>query len=259
VLTNYLNLTSRLLQNPPAPTSLYTTADLSLYINIARGQLAGETRCIRLPLASINTVIGQRNYNFSAINIGTPSANGIQGILHIRRIMYQVGQGYKWMEPRSSPWFDLYYLNNPVPVPGPPKRWAQYGQGASGVGSITGVGAGTMASGNFLIDPIPDYVYGLFCDVVCYPIALAADTDVEAIPYEWTDAVPYYAAYMALLSSQTSARMGDAERYLNYYNMFVQRARNAATPDVNKYLYEQTPDPTALAQMGLPTGKAATQ
>jgi len=259
VLTNYLNITSRLLQNPPAPTTLYTTADLTTYINLARGQLAGEARCIRLPLAPISLVLGQRAYNFSSINIGTPSVNGIQGVIHIRRLMYAVGQGYKWLEPRSSPWFDMYYLNNPVPVPGAPIRWAQYGQGSSGVGSITGVGAGTMASGTFLIDPIPDATYNLFCDVVCYPQALTADTDVEAIPYLWTDAVPYYAAYQALLSAQTSARMADAERYLNYYNMFVQRARTAATPDVNKYLYEQSPDPTMLNQMGLPQGKGAQQ
>jgi hypothetical protein len=109
-----------------------------------------------------------------------------------------------------------------------------------------------MASGSFYVDPIPDAIYTLTCDCVCYPIALAADTDFEALPYLWPDAVPFYAAYYALLSAQTSARMQDGERYFQYYQQFAQRARTAATPDVLRYEYEQVPDPTALNQMALP-------
>ena len=251
MLTSYITRTQRLLQNPGAPTSLYSTSDITDDVNVARGQLAGEAQCIRV-LATIPTVLGQRNYPFSSLSLG--SFQGVQGVIHVRAIRYAVAQGFKWIEPRSWPWFDLYHMNNPVPVPGPPAVWAQYSQGSAGLGSITGEGGGSMASGSFSIDPIPDGIYNLTCDCVCYPIALAADTDFEAIPYLWTDAVPFYAAYYALLSAQTSARMADAERYYQYYTQFVQRARAAATPAVNSYLYEQVPDPTALAQMGLPSG-----
>ena len=251
MLTAYQTQTQRLLQNPGAPTSLYSTTDITSYVNTARGQLAGEARCVRA-LGTISTVIGQRNYNFSGINLGTPSATGVQGVIHVRSIMYAVGQGFKQIQPRSWPWFQFYHLNNPVPVPGSPMVWSQYGQGSAGLGSITGEGSGSMGTGSFYLDPIPDIVYSLTCDCVCYPIALAADTDFEAIPYLWTDAVPFYAAYYALLSAQTSARMADGERYFQYYQQFVQRARTAATPDVLKYEYEQVPDPTALNQMGLP-------
>jgi hypothetical protein len=197
-------------------------------------------------------VPGSRILLFSNFTFDNPA--GIAGVIHVRSVQYFIAQGFKWLEPRSWPWFDLYHLNNPVPVPGPPTVWAQYKQGSAGTGSITGEGGGAMTSGNFWIDPIPDQAYTLYADCVCYPIALAADSDFEAIPYLWTDAVPFYAAYYALLSAQTSARMADAERYYQYYTQFVQRARTAATPDVNSYLYEQVPDPTALAQMGLPSG-----
>jgi len=228
-------------------------------VNTARGQLAGEARCIRVQ-GTISTVVGQRNYLFSAINLGgSPAATGIQGVIHIRSIRYAVGLGFKELQPRAWPWFELYHLNNPVPPSSFPVIWSQYGQGSSGGGGVTNVGSGTMLSGSFYIDPIPDAIYALTCDCVCYPNALATDTDIEAIPYLWTDAVPFYAAYYALLSAQTSARMQDGERYYQYYTQFVQRARSAATPDVLRYEYEQVPDPTALNQMGLPQGRGASQ
>ena len=136
MLSSYLTNTANLLQTPGAPTSLYSTANLTLWVNIARGQLAGESQSIRT-IGTISTVIGQRNYNFSSINIGTASATGIQGIIHIRRVMYAVGSGYQWMRPRNWEWFDLYKLNNPVPPSGPPEVWAQYAQGSQGTASIS--------------------------------------------------------------------------------------------------------------------------
>ncbi len=108
-----------------------------------------------------------------------------------------------------------------------------------------------MSSGSFYLDPPPDLVYTLNCDCVCYPIALAADIDVEAIPYLFTDAVPYFAAYLALLSSQTSARQADAERLFGYYQTFVKRARQASNPSVNRTSYEQSQDPTMMSKLGM--------
>ena len=233
---------------------MYATPDIDSWINQARGQLAGETETIRV-IGTIQTVIGQRNYNFSSISIGTPSATGAQGIIHVRRINYNVASGQKWFTSRAWPYFDYYFLNNPVPVNGPPQQWSQYGQGSSGQGSITGIGGGTMSSGSLFLDPPPDLIYTLNCDCVCYPIALAADSDVEAIPYIFTDAVPYFAAYLALLSSQTSARQADAERMFGYYQTFVKRARQFSNPSVNRGSFEQAVDPTMANKFGLQPAK----
>lgn len=208
-------------------------------------------------IGTIQTVIGQRNYNFSSINIGTPSATGAQGVINVRRIMYAVAQGQKFVRPHQWEWFDLYNMNNPVPVNGPPVDWAQYGQGGSGQGSITGIGTGAMGSGSFYLDPPPDLVYTLNCDCVCYPIALAADTDVEALPYLFTDSVPFFAAYYALLTAQMNARLSDAERMFNYYQTFMQRARQASNASVNRTIYQQAQDPTRITKLGLQ--KAANQ
>lgn len=249
MLATYLTRTNQLLQYPSASPALYPSSDLTGWINEARGQVAGEAECIRV-IGTLAAVIGQRNYNFSAINIGTPSVTGAQGVIHVRRITRNTSGGQQYLYPRSWPWFDLFYLSNgAAPVNGPPVRWSQYGQGSSGVGSITGIGSGTMASGSFYLDPPPDAAYTLTCDCVCYPIALAADTDVEAIPFLWTDAVPYFAAYLALSSSQSGQRIADAQRRLDQYTTFVQRARQFANPSVNRYLYSQSADPVQTAKL----------
>jgi hypothetical protein len=231
----------QLLQNPGAPSSLYVTSDIDSWINSARGQLAGEAECIRR-IGTIQTAVGVNNYSFASLNFTDTS---VAGAISIRRINYVVGQGQKFVRPRPWEWFDQFNLNNPVPSSSFPLTWAQYGQGSAA--GATGSGA----SGSFYIDPPPDQVYTLNCDCVCFPIALINDSTVEAIPYLWTDAVPFFAAYYALLSAQTNARMADAERMFGYYTTFVQRARQFANPSVLRGQYEQSPDPTNAQRLGL--------
>lgn len=250
MLTAYQTDTKNLLQSPGAGTQLYSTTNLTRWINIARGQVAGESEAIRV-IGTISTVIDQRAYNFSSINTGVSATNGVQGVMHVRSITYNVGQntyglsGQQWIPPRSWEWFTLYHLNNPVPDVGPPQTWSQFGQGAAGTGT------GSSATGSFYIDPPPDAVYQLNCDCVCYPVALVDDTTVEALPYQWVDSVSFFAAYYAYLSSQTGARQADAERMFNHYQTFVQRARQAANPSVNRGSYEQATSPVQAAKLGI--------
>lgn len=245
MLTAYLTATQRLLQNPSAQTALYASADLTSYINTARGQLAGEAECIRY-LGTISTVAGTQAYNFSAINTGVSATNGINGVIKINAMWYGVGSGKRWIPVRPWEWFSLYELNNPVPPTNSfPTVWSQFGQGAA-PGS-TGSGNG----GSFYLSPPPDMVYTLYCDCVCYPNSLATDGDVEAIPYLWTDAIPWYAAAYALWSSQTGARTAEAERYFNTYALFVERARKAANPNAGRWQFSQAADPAQAPKMGL--------
>lgn len=243
MLTQYETNLQNLLQLPGAPTTLYPTATLDNWINIARGQLAGEGECIRA-IGTIPTVANQSAYKFANINFGTSSVTGIQGAINVRRISYNSGSGTQWIPSRPWEWFDLFNLNSTAPVAGPPTVWAQYAQG--GAPQATG---GTPASGSFYIN-VPDTVYTLNCDCVCYPIPLATDMTIEALPYLWTDAVPFFAAYYAFLSSQTGARAADAERMYGYYKEFMNRARTAANPAVNRYQFEQSSDPVIVAKLG---------
>ena len=243
MLDDYVTRTQRLLQNPAPATGLYPAATVKDYVNIARKQLAGEAQCIR-KIATIPTVVGQREYSFANLSLGVSATTGIAGAYNIRRINYGIGDGQQYVTPRPWEWFDQYCLNNPVPIDysappssRPPKRWAQYAQGSAAPA------AGSAQSGSFYLDPIPDDIYTLYCDCACYPITLVDDTTVEAIPYPFTDAVPFFAAYYALLSAQTQARRADAEAYYGYYQTFLDRARNISNAAVLTWQYEGATDP----------------
>lgn len=241
MLATYRTQTAQLLQNPAAPSPLYSISDLDLWINRARQQLAGEGECIRV-LGTVPTVAAQRPYSFAAINLGTSSITGINIPAHVRMLTYNVGAGQAFIDPRAWEWFNRYYLATPVPQSGAPANWAQLGQGAQG---------------SFYVDPIPDAVYTINADTVCLPIDLVDDTTVEAIPSLWRDAVCYFSAYLALLSAQSQARATDAQRMLERYEEFVQRARRFATPSVNPGIYAQTPNPTQMNQLGLAPARQA--
>jgi hypothetical protein len=250
VLDEYVTRTQRLLQNPAPATGLYSTALVTDYVNIARKQLAGEAQCIRR-IGTLATVIGQREYSFATISIGNPTVTGIAGAFNVRRLNYVVGDGEQYVTPRPWEWFDQYCLNNPVPIdpsgtPGahPPTSWAQYGQGSAAPSG------GSGQSGSFYLDPIPDDIYTLRGDCACYPVTLADDNTVEAIPYPFTDAVPFFAAYYCLLSSQTQARRADAEAYYSYYQTFLDRARNISNAAVLTWQYEGAQDPAQKGKTG---------
>lgn len=246
MLTSYITQTQRLLQNPGAPTSLYSTADITDYVNYARRQLAGEAECCHFT-GTVSTVIGQNAYPFSTINLGVPATTGVEGTFNIQTIQYAIASGQRWINPRPWPWFQLYVLNNPVPQSGPPAVWSRFGQGASQGDS------GTNQGGTFYINT-PDIVYTLNCDCICYPIILADDTTPEAIPYPWTDCVPFFAAYWAYLSSQTGARQADAERMYNHYETFLTRARSQTNSSINRWQQSQADDPAQAAKFGLKAG-----
>lgn len=80
----------------------------------------------------------------------------------------------------------------------------------------------TRYQNNVYLRPVPTQVYPMQWDSICSVIALVNDSTPEAIPYPFTDAVQYYAAYLALLNAQ---RPADAGQMMQQYQMFCQRAR----------------------------------
>lgn len=249
MLTEYITRTQELLQNPAPAIGLYPTASITRYINIARKQLAGEAACIRV-LGTIDTADAQRAYSFATINVGVSASTGIEAVFNVRRINYGVGDGQRYVVPRPWEWFDQYCMNNPVPTATDdqgarfPQQWSQYGQGGAAPSG------GAFQSGSFYINPLPDGVYTLHCDCSCYPIDLADDTTKEAIPYPFTDCVPFFAAWYTLLSSQMQARRADAEAFYGYYQSFLDRAIKIANPAVLTWQYEHGMDPAQQGKAG---------
>jgi hypothetical protein len=230
-LTAYLTATQALLQNPAAPSSLYDPAQLTTSINTARTWVAGESQSIKV-IGTLAITSGNRGpYAFSSISLA--GATGVQGVLNVRMARLTVTGGQAPLSPRSWPWFQEYNFS-PGLAAAQPIEWAQYGEGENGT---------------LYFSPPPNANFTANLDCVCVPNALAVDADPEAIPALWTVAVPYFAAYLALLAAQTGARVQDAQRMLQLYELFTDRARKFATPDVVPQQYPQSPSqPQAQSQ-----------
>jgi hypothetical protein len=115
---------------------------------------------------------------------------------------------------RPFEWFNRnYLLSYPTPT-GIPIEWAQYGSGSNGtiyVGPVPAVGSS----------------YTINLDCAALPASLVNPQDLEILPYPWTDAVPYFASYLAFLNSQ---RTSDAEKMFSIYQVFTKRAREISVP-----------------------------
>ena len=227
MLDTYLQRTQLLLKDPGF--DVFNEGDLTTYINMARGQIAGQAECIRV-YATLAVTAPTQQYAFSAINLG--SAPGVLGVLNVRQITYSVASGQKPLHSRPFAWFNQYVLSKPVPKSGPPSVWSQFGQGASG---------------NIFIN-LPDNNYMLSLDTACYPDNLTVDSDPEALPYQWTDSVPFFAAYYASL---TVGNKEKADQMYDEFSKFMGRARQQATPGVLPGSFAQAPDPFIANRLGL--------
>jgi hypothetical protein len=210
---------------------------LTTWINSARGQLAGESESIRV-VGTLAVTSGVNVCPFSSISLS--GATGVASVLKVNAAWYQVASGQLWITPRTWEWFSQYYLNAPVPIKQAPQAWCQYGQGLNGT---------------IYVWPTPNASYTFNLDCVCKPVDLVDDSTAEAIPYPWTDAVPYFASYLALLSAQSAQRQADAQRYFSMYQEFQNRARRFSTPSVLPGQYEASPNVTRMGQLGLQAPK----
>ena len=227
MLTYYQTQTTQLLANPGAPTPLYATTDITTWINTARTQLAGETGCIRL-IGTLPITASSQTYPFSSI---TTSVTGAQNVYAVRQTTITSGTGQVYLGSRGYPWATLYWLNNSAPVAAQPTEWAQYGQGATG---------------SLIFNTTPNASYTVNCDCTWEPIPLVSDSTTELIPYPFQDAVCYFAAYLAYMSSQ---RQGDADRMYGRYQEFVNRSRKISIPNVLGFQYDMSqPSPTVAPQ-----------
>lgn len=234
-LNNYLTLTEDLLQNPQATVALYDPAQLTIFINQARVWLAGDSASIKQLGSYALTPDSQGPYPFSGITIPNAATLGVQGVLNVRQQWYSIGTGQLWFRGRPWPWFSFYHLNSAAPDTGPPGEWSQYGDGEGG---------------SVYIGPAPDQAYTVSADCICVPVPLVDDSTPEAIPAPWTIAVPYYAAYLALLAAQAGARVQDAQRMLQLYNLFMTGSRRISTPDIMPSNFSGQDDPTRENKLG---------
>ena len=170
------------------------------------GQGAGAATTVTTVGANM-MVPGQELYTFASRAAQAQLVSGVQAIHGVLSIAASWGASRPALGRKDWGTFQAKYrawaagwLNNPT-------MWAQYGQGANG---------------SVYLAPIPINAFNMEWDTFCIPIALVTDGTAEAIPYPWTDPIPYYAAYLAASNAQ---RTQDADRYFGQYETFMKRAR----------------------------------
>jgi hypothetical protein len=210
MLNQYIAQTQSLLNDFSAV--IYTTANLTTYINDARVQIALASESIRfVGTATLSPSV--QNLSFGSISVA--SANpGTQGVLAVRKANVLTSAN-GWQEITNIEWerFWSFFFNGPnATASGTPKVYSQLSP--SGAGQVW-------------FSPIPNGALAAQFDSVGYPIGLTTDATPEALPYPWTEAVQYYAAYLALLNAQ---RYADADEMLQRYDLFQTRATQMSTP-----------------------------
>lgn len=191
MLANYVADTQNLLNDSQG--QFFSVPTLNSYINRARRRIASASGCVRV-LVRAHTHPNQEMYSFhewTALVQGTP---GVREVLAVRSLAVAIGVGDGAWKPMWNrlPWTDFqarFRIWNrawigTISYPG---FYAQYGFGVSG---------------SIYLAPIPSQEQPMELDTSCMPFPLETDNDPECIQQPWTDAVCYYAAFMALLQQQ---------------------------------------------------------
>ena len=240
MLINYINETQSLLNDPggqffPIPT-------MTNFVNRSRRRIAAVSGCLRVIPPGAQTIPNQEVYPFSSWNA---LVQGImpqaQSILACRSL--SVGLGGKWViddfgngkivggswKPmwRRLVWTDFQarfriYGGTFMGTISEPGWWAQYGHGPTGA---------------IYLAPIPTQTMPIEVDLSIIPQPLLTDKDVDPISYPWADAVPYWAAVLALLQQQ---RKEDAGAMAELFNNDLPLCASVVCPQMIQSAYGAT-------------------
>ena len=170
------------------------------------------------------TTVGVEIYDFQTISaLINNYYPGVQSIISVQTVALSWGSWKPVM--RNMPWsmFQAYCRAWNVGPENYPTIWSQYGQGEQGT---------------IFVYPIPSINAQMDWDCYCRPIDLVDDTSVEAVPHPYTEAVPFYAAYLAYLSQQNADM---AELMWQNYKRNMVEARSFATPAMVPDFYPADP------------------
>lgn len=180
-------------------------------ISFTDGSGSGAAGTLQVsPISTLND--GQEVYNFSDIDVSTfPGAGPVYAAISIS-ILYA-----NWRYSLAVPSFSAYQAalrSFPSQYKYVPFYVAQLGRGTTS---------------NLFFYPLPSESWQAELDCLCLPQNLTDDQSVEIIPEPFTDAVPFLAAYYAMLELQNmnAARMYKAEysEWMNRYAVATQPGR----------------------------------
>jgi len=208
-LSGYITETRRLLHDVNA--NFWTNAELTDYINDGRNHLIQDTGCNRV-LQTYTTVYNVETIDFSAL----PEGDDTIDVLTI----------------------NLYWGNSRVPLCY--MAWSNFNAQLRFWQNYTGrpVGFSMYGPKKIYIGPKPDEAYLMELDTVVLKPPLTDADPVETLPTPFTEAVPFYAAYLAKYQEQS---YGEAEILKQEYQKHVMQALNTTftrrlpTPYISGY------------------------
>lgn len=213
MLVAYETATQNLIQPASSPIPLVPLSTLDTFINTARNHIAAEGECVRAQ-GLLTLVSGTEDYGFPSITAESADAPSLDTVISVRMAYLQTSQGspptYSQLNLRPYEYYASVYRTQGGS--GTPVNAAQHKQGTLGT---------------LLFNPVPNAGFTAMLDCVWLPIALADDSTPEAIPQLWQDAVPFYAAWLALMNLQ---RQADADKAFERYRMMMTIARASASP-----------------------------
>jgi hypothetical protein len=180
--------------------------------------ITDPTAVAQATIAAVQTVQAQESYSFSTYNTYVQQTSGVKSIFQV--VSVAISQGTTKPMMRYMDWssFQAFCRINQNTIQNYPAIWSQYQPGDNG---------------SLYLFPIPSGNYQMDWDCLCLPLDLVDDTTPEAIPYPFTEAVPYYAAYLCY---QYAQRGDDAQRMLSEYRRLMIEGRGTSTttriPDI---------------------------
>ena len=162
-------------------------------------------------LSRINaTIAGQEEYRFADLDFSTYP--GVESAFAVKSVSI-IYANYRYSLPcYSFSAYQAYIRSYPLQYQYVPTICSQYGQGAGG---------------SLFMYPLASQPYQMEWDCFCLPSDLTTDQDYEPIPDPWTDAVPYFMAYLAYMELQN---LNAARMYQDQFDNFMHRYRAAASP-----------------------------
>jgi hypothetical protein len=168
---------------------IWSTPELTGYINEGRNQVALDTACLRM-LDTVTFLTGQETYAWSTL-ITQPG-------IDLLNVIVLCGQTRIPLIYRPWSVFNAYFRTWQSNA-SRPAAWSNFGPGAAAV---------------IYIQPVPDQNYTAYLDYHYTPQPLVDNTTVDQLVYPYTTAVPYYAAFKAKFKTQS---YGEAEAYNQQY------------------------------------------
>lgn len=185
MLTSYQSDTALLLNDPS--NQFWSTSTLTTLINRARREIAYRTLCIQVLASPVNTVASQETYALSLANSLVTNTAGVSQAYGVIAISSSQGNYKPALGRIDFPGFQASQRIMAGTFQNYPWIFAQLGRGANAT---------------IYLFPIPAGVYAMDWITTCEPINLGVDTDPEAIPYPWTEIVPFKAAALAYVTQQ---------------------------------------------------------